>query len=64
MTPPDCVCGARYRDYRTGLNFAEVRELMKTHDPDCYRQLRRHSVLGFWHELKRGLWSIAHGGCD
>lgn len=56
-------CGARYRDMRTGLTFSEVQQMMKTNQEGEYRQIRRHSVLGFWHELKLAQWEMVHGQC-
>jgi hypothetical protein len=55
----DCMsCGINYRDFHTGLNFAEVRRMMYSGstDPSQWRSKRRRSVLGYWHELKRQLW--------
>jgi hypothetical protein len=55
-----------YQDFRTGLTFARVREMMVTGDPDPkeWRQKRRHSVLGFFRELKLQFWWQTHGGCE
>lgn len=52
------ACGISYQDFRTGLTFAEVRNMMFVGSDDCgqWRHKRRHSVLGFWHELKLQAW--------
>lgn len=65
MKPSDCVCGARYDEFRTGLSFADVRAMMRSasDNPADWRQKRRNSVLGFWHELKLMMWEQAHGAC-
>lgn len=66
MTP--CACGLTYKALRTGYTFATVRREMFTADPDptTWRHKRRSSVLGFWHELKLGLWryhlDLCNGG--
>jgi len=62
-----CPCGATYDAFRTGETFASVRRLMRD-QPDRdgrwkWRQKRRSSVLGYWHELKLALWKYTHGGC-
>jgi hypothetical protein len=60
-----CVCGSKYEDHRTGLSFAEVRRMMfvSSDDPKQWRSKRRHSVLGFWRELKLQSWKYEHGYC-
>lgn len=47
-----------YDEFRTGLTFREVRSMMRVGGDDSsrWRQLRRHSVLGFWRELKLAMW--------
>lgn len=51
------TCGMSYQEFRTGLTFATVRQMMFVGpDPSTWRHKRRHSVLGFWHELKQQLW--------
>lgn len=52
------ACGISYQDFRTGLTFAVVRAMMFTGSSDVsqWRQKGRHSVLGFWHELKLQAW--------
>lgn len=58
-------CGLEYDDMKTGYTFASVRaEMFKaSDDPSQWRQKRRNSVLGFWHELKLGLWEYHIGQC-
>lgn len=65
-TPRRCACGCTYQEHKTGLTFADVRRMMwrASDDPKDWRQKRRHSVLGFWKELKRQMWEQLHGGCE
>jgi hypothetical protein len=48
-----------YDEFRTGLTFAEVRRMLwvGSDDPRDWRYKRRHTVLGFWHQLKLQLWA-------
>lgn len=48
-----------YEDFRTGLTFSDVREMMyvSNDDPKTWRQKRRGSVLGFWREIKLSMWA-------
>lgn len=66
--PRHCVCGAFYADMHTGLTFAEVRQMLRdVPDRDgrwAWRQKRRSSVLGYWHELKLSMWHSMHGDCQ
>lgn len=52
------TCGISYADFRTGLSYQDVFGMLWVADPDpqTWRQKRRASVLGFWHELKLGMW--------
>lgn len=54
-------CGARYRDLRTGLTWRDIVSLLWSNDPDpgTWRHKRRGTILGTWHQIKRGQW-IAH----
>lgn len=57
--PPDCeVCGLRYRNLRTGLDFKAVQDMLwvADNDPDLWRHKGRHSVLGLWYEIKQSMW--------
>ncbi len=47
-----------YETFRTGLTFADVREMMMvgSDDPSKWRYKRRRSVLGFWHQIKQQMW--------
>lgn len=62
----DCSCGASYAALRTGETFASVRRAMwvADDDPTRWRSKSRRAVLGFWRELKLGLWFYLHGGCE
>jgi hypothetical protein len=52
-----------YRQFRTGLTFADVREMLRGSEKHRSRhdrpQDRRHTVLGLWHELKLQLYEQA-----
>lgn len=66
MTRPEpCSCGCTYDRFRTGLNFAVVRELMRVgDDPSTWRNRGRHGVLGYWRELKLQLWATHVAECS
>lgn len=48
-----------YDQFRTGLTFREVRNMLWVHsdDPSDWKYKRRRTVLGFWHQLKQQLWA-------
>ena len=54
-----CLCGLRYEKFRTGLTYREVCSMLwsGSDDPKTWRYRRRHTVLGLWHQLKKGMWS-------
>lgn len=57
--PDKCPhCGFTYAELRTGYTFGIVRDMMFVcaDDPSQWRQKRRNGVLGFWRELKQGMW--------
>lgn len=58
-------CGTTYALFRLEAprTFREARALMFTSDPPPWRQKRRRSVLGFWHELKRMAWQYHLDQC-
>ena len=60
-TPGPCSCGAVYEKLRTGMTYREVRRSM---DPDRWKARRRASVLGYWREIKLGLWDEIHRSCE
>ena len=63
--PDQCpVCGLAYHDFRTGLTFKDVREMLWTPGPPPWRQKRRRSVLGFWHQIKQIQWSQHIDECE
>lgn len=51
-------CGARYSKFRTGLTFAQVREMLFVYsdDPVDWGYKRRHIVLGKWCQIKQEMW--------
>lgn len=64
--PPDCEsCGMKYRDFRTGLDYNAVFDMLwvADNDPEFWRHKGRHSVLGLWYEIKRGMWDDHVGMC-
>ena len=52
-------CELSYRDFRTGFTYRGIFELMMDceTDPKLWRNKRRRTVLGKWHQLKRELWT-------
>ena len=62
----DCpYCGAKYSEFRTGLTFADVKQMFWTASPDSadWKYCRRNTVLGKWHEIKVELWDRHLDGC-
>lgn len=51
-------CGLTYQDFRTGLTYSEVWLQFWSGDPDpsTWRNKRRHTVLGRWHQIKEDMW--------
>lgn len=57
--PPPCsTCGLKYGDFRTGMDFQAVKDMLWTgdEDPDKWRHKRRNTVLGLWFQIKRSMW--------
>jgi hypothetical protein len=52
------VCGLKYKDFRTNLNYMDIYGYLWSDDPDSdtWNYKGRHTVLGFWHQTKRDLW--------
>lgn len=48
-----------YEDFRTGLTFGTVRQMLwvGSDDPKDWRYKRRGTVLGFWHQIKLQLYA-------
>ncbi len=61
-----CDCGLNYDDFRTGLRYRDVFEMLWVPDnsPQKWKQKRRHSVLGKWHEIKQKMWSQHKKFCE
>lgn len=61
---PSCL--PPYEDFRTGLNFKAVRDLLwsPSDDPTTWRYRRRRTVLGLWHQLKQQLYAYAQDCLD
>lgn len=51
-------CGVRYKEFHTGLNYADVYLWFCTADPDpsTWRYKRRNTILGRWHQEKKEQW--------
>lgn len=64
---PTCVCGATYAEFRLGMSFADVRQMLWDQEdpnrPGWFRQKRRNSILGYCRELKLHAWDLLHGYC-
>lgn len=60
------ACGLKYTAVKTGLNFTSVRAMMYVDSLDVkdWKPKGRKSVLGFWHQLKRGLWAEHLAACQ
>lgn len=52
-----------YDKFRTGLTFEDVRQMLRQSEKHRARHNaphdRRHTVLGYWHELKMQLYEQA-----
>lgn len=63
-----CVCGVKYDDFRTGMDFTDVRNMIITIGTDKKtgktKYGRRSGVLGYWHELKMLYWDQHVGECE
>jgi hypothetical protein len=48
-----------YDDFRTGLTFKEVRQMMwvASEDSKDWRYKRRHTILGFWRMIKQDMYN-------
>lgn len=60
------VCGIDYQDFRTGLKYSDIIELLWTGDdrPETWRYKRRHTCLGKWMQIKREFWEQHINSCD
>lgn len=57
--PDQCeYCDLHYEDFRTGLIFQDVVDMMwsGSSDPKDWRYKRRNSVLGYWRQIKIEEW--------
>lgn len=52
-------CGVTYGDFRTGLTYREVRQMLWDYSPDPaeWTYKRRGTVLGNWFAIKQQLWA-------
>ena len=54
-----------YENFRTGLSFVEVWEMLKIEKMEGKRsQITRHTVLGRWHEIKLRMFGEWQDYCD
>ena len=53
-------CELEYGDFRTGLTYRDVYEMLwsGSEDPEDWTYKRRHTILGKWHQLKQELWEL------
>ena len=56
-----CWCGVEYNEFRTGLTFRDVSQMLHLEADRKYNQgeymfITRHTVLGRWHEIKMKMW--------
>jgi len=60
------VCGITYHEFRTGLDFAEVKTMFWSPNPDpsTWRYKRRRTVLGKWHQIKQEMWAHHLENCE
>lgn len=60
---PHCVI--TYKQFNTGLTYAMVFDMMKDYsdDPRNWKYKRRHTVLGYWHSVKKRMWKEHFGEC-
>jgi len=54
-------CGITYGDFRTGLTYREVWQML-WHRTE-YRYKRRGTVLGLWHSIKKSEWEHHTSRC-
>ncbi len=62
------ACRLKYDDFRTGMTFKEVRNMIITIGIDKKtgktKYGRRNGVLGYWFELKQLFWDQHTGECN
>ncbi len=58
-------CGLDYSDFRTGYTYQGVLSMLwsSSDDPKQWRYKGRSAVLGYWKELKQGLFALHIGYC-
>lgn len=64
-----CNCQIEYRDFKTGMTFNEIRQMLKAEAKRKYQKgqymfITRHTVLGRWHQLKKELWKNFQDALD
>jgi len=66
MTQTCPTCGLNYRNFRTGLTYQTVYDMLWVGGDDTgqWRYKRRHTVLGLWHQIKCELWEAHVTGCQ
>lgn len=60
------VCGLTYADFRTNLKYKDVWEHFWSGDDDSrtWKNKRRSTVLGRWHEIKQKQWAEHLRECE
>lgn len=60
------TCGVKYQDFRTGLDFRTVREMMWVASDDTrdWKYKRRNGVLGYWRMIKLAMWNEHMVSCN
>lgn len=50
--------GPGYDRFRTGLSYSDVLSMLWSNSEDSkdWKYKRRGTVLGLWHQLKKGMW--------
>lgn len=63
--PPSCpYCGLEYADFKTGLTYRAVYQLLPwAEDPKDGIPKRRGTVLGKWHQIKLEMWRYHLDNC-
>lgn len=53
---------ADYENFRTGLSFVEIWEILKAEQQSGRRRhVTRHTILGKWHEIKLRMYEQMRG---
>jgi hypothetical protein len=67
ILPDNCIhCGEEYDRFRTGYSFSDIKAMLwvDSDNPTDWKHKRRNTVLGFWREIKLGMWKEHLFLCD